>query len=117
MDQLRQNYRRQWHPTTWWLRTAKKVINQGSPLWQGIWTTWCKVRMGISQHEPTTKEKMFHQPLFGNMKISSQEGLPWGLEPKSRFCLWASKGIQHLKDLWNEDGNKWESLRKFKKIT
>jgi hypothetical protein len=37
------------------------------------------------------------------MKITNQKGLPWGLEPKSRFCLWASKGIQHLKNLWNED--------------
>jgi hypothetical protein len=25
--------------------------------------------------------------------------------------------IQHLKDLWNEDGNKWESMRNLKRIT
>ncbi len=30
---------------------------------------------------------MFYQPLFGNMKIISQEGLPWGFEPRSKFCL------------------------------
>jgi len=35
------------------------------------------------------------------MKIISQKGLPWGFEPRS--SLWASKGIQHLEDLWNED--------------
>jgi hypothetical protein len=51
------------------------------------------------------------------MKISSQEGLHWGLETKFRFCFWGSKRIQHLKDLWNEDGNKWESIRNFKRIT
>jgi hypothetical protein len=60
---------------------------------------------------------MLRQPLFGNMKVSSQEGLPWGLELKSRFCLWASKGIQCLEDLWNEVGNNWEFLRNFKRIT
>jgi hypothetical protein len=46
---------------------------------------------------------MLYQPLFGNMKITSQEGLLRGLEPKSKFCLWASKGIQHLEDLWNDN--------------
>jgi hypothetical protein len=25
---------------------AKKVINQRSPMWQGIWIAWCKVQMG-----------------------------------------------------------------------
>jgi hypothetical protein len=51
------------------------------------------------------------------MKISNQEGLPWGLEPKFRFYLWSSKRIQHLKGLWIEDGNKWEFVRNFKRIT
>lgn len=46
---------------------------------------------------------MFYQLLFGNMKIISQEGLPWGFEPRSKFCLQASKGIQHLEDLWNDN--------------
>jgi hypothetical protein len=45
-----------------------------------------------------------------------QKGLPWGTKPKFRFCLLAIKGIQCLKDLWDEDGSTWQSLRHIKRI-
>jgi hypothetical protein len=38
------------------------------------------------------------QPLYGNAKLCNQQGFPWGIEPKSRLCLWVTKGIQHLEE-------------------
>jgi len=44
------------------------------------------------------------------------EGLPWGIKLKFWYYLWAIKEIQCLKDLWDEDGNTWQSLRHIKII-
>jgi hypothetical protein len=60
---------------------------------------------------------MFHQPLFGNSKIWKQDGTPWGMEPGSRFSLWAIRGIQCLENLWKKEGNRWKIVRCLKKIT
>jgi hypothetical protein len=45
------------------------------------------------------------------MKLCGQKGLPWVLEPKSKFYHWISKGIHSLHDLWNEEKDRWEYLR------
>jgi hypothetical protein len=39
------------------------------------------------------------------------------MEHGSRFPLWARKGIQCFEDLWKREGNRWKTLRSFKKIT
>jgi hypothetical protein len=47
VDNLKHNFKRQWHLLVRWLMPAKIIINQGFPLWQGIWVTWCKIHMVI----------------------------------------------------------------------
>jgi hypothetical protein len=83
-----------------------KVAIQGSPLLQGIWLAWRKVCEGLTQEEPKDKNEMFRQPLFGNSKICKQDGTPWGMEPGSKFSLWATRGIQCLENLWREIGGR-----------
>jgi hypothetical protein len=79
-------------------------------LWHGIWSTWCKIQIGLIQEEPLNKEERLYQPLFGNAKMCNQHGLPWGTKLNSKFCIWAIKGIQHLEDLWNEKGNECQTI-------
>lgn len=54
-----------------------------------------------------------HQPLFGNAKMCNQHGLSWGTKTNYKLCIWVTKGIQHLEDLWNEEKNEWQTINHF----
>lgn len=99
-----------WRSDAEWLMTANHICSQGSPLWQGIWSSWLEVRPGIKKSIPCNSEEAHRQSIFLNPFLINSDIEMWGDSHDPRagiFCRWSNKGILKLKHLWDSTWNSW----------
>jgi len=62
---------------------------------------WMKVRLGLTEADPTNTAEILKQPIFGNPLVLNERGIPLGLGELSEGSAFARAGCTQTKDLWN----------------
>jgi hypothetical protein len=89
---------------------------QGSSMWQGVMKAWNSIQSGLEQQPPDSWAEIMRQPLFGNRMLTSEEGIQWGTESRSKLRPWAEKDLQALKDITREDGLGWCTFHEIQRL-
>ncbi|CAM6016855.1 unnamed protein product [Sphagnum balticum] len=97
-------------PDVNWLLAAPKLKRLKRSMWRSIVEAWLNVRPGLTKTEPTTKDEILRQPLFGNPSILSARGTPLGVSGRSEGCAFAHSRCTRIRDLWNSESKNWKSL-------
>jgi hypothetical protein len=106
-----------WGATEGWLCTAPNITPLGSPLWKAIWSAWTAVTKGLRRARPRTHEQVLRQTLYLNPLIQSTTRWPLGSKKRSMFRLWSRKGINMVRDIWDDETNSFCSARHLYRIT
>ena len=112
--QTRQSRRGRWPAHANWIMNAPHLAKQGSTLWQGVMKAWSSIQSGLEQQDPTSWSEISRQPLFGNRLLTNDNGVPWGMDPRSNMLWWAEKEIRSLKDIAHPEGYGWQTLTELK---
>lgn len=120
VGQIRRMHKGPWGPDAEWLLTARRIKDQGSPLWRGVWSSWLEVRPGINRTPPTNQEEAQRHSIFLNPFLSSTDIIQWGDDEDPRagvFCNWSIKNITKLKHLRTEDQSRWLDMAEIRNRT
>jgi hypothetical protein len=93
-----------------WLLAAPKLKRLKRSMWRSIVEAWMNVRPGLTKNEPTTKDEILRQPIFGNPSILSASGTPLGVSGRSEGSAFAHAGCTRIRDLWNPESQSWKGL-------
>ncbi len=93
-----------------WLLAAPKLKRLKRSMWRSIVEAWLNVRPGLTKKEPTTKDEILRQPIFGNPSILSASGTPLGVSGRSEGSAFAHAGCTRIRDLWNPESQSWKGL-------
>ncbi len=69
-----------------------------------------KVRPGLTKAEPSNTAEILRQPIFGNLLILNERGVPLGLGGMKERSAFVRAGCTRTKDLWNPGIQAWKSL-------
>lgn len=65
-------------PDVNWIFIAPKLKRIQCSMWKSIIGSWMKVRPGLSKAIPTNTAKFLRQPVFGNLLVLNECGIPLG---------------------------------------
>lgn len=116
--QTKQSRQGKWVANANWIMNNRKIVKQGSTMWQGIMRAWNSIQSGVEQQAPTTWSEIMRQPLYGNKLLTNEMGIQWGTESRSSMIRWPEKGLRALKDIAKREEQGWKAfqeLRGFKR--
>ena len=116
VTQTQQSKNGRWPPHTNWIMNDRRVVKQGSSMWQGILKAWSSIQSGIEQQDPTSWDEICRRPICGNRFLTNDLGIQWGTELKSKLKYWLEQGIRSIKDIARENGNGWRPFAEQKKL-
>jgi hypothetical protein len=93
-----------------WIFAAPKIKIIPCSMWKSIVGAWMKVRSGLIKEGPSNTAEIFKQPIFDNLLMLNERGIPLGLGDKREGSALARAGFTRIKDLWNPTAQKWKSL-------
>lgn len=111
--QTKQSRRGRWPAHANWIMNAAHLVQQGSPLWQGVMRAWSTIQSGIEQQDPQSWSEIARQPLYGNRFLTSDKGIQWGTELRTNMRWWSEKQVRTLQDIARPD---WEGWRTFPEL-
>ena len=114
--QTRQSRKGRWPSHANWMMNNQHLAKQGSSMWQGVMKAWNSIQSGLEQQAPTSWAEIMRQPLFGNRLLTSEEGVQWGTESRSKMRAWAEKDVQTLKDILRADGQGWNTFQDLRRL-
>ena len=114
VEQTRQSRRGRWPTHSNWIMNNRRLIKQGSTMWQGVMKAWNSMQSGLEQQDPNTWTEIMRQPLYGNRMLTNEFGTQWGTEPISNMKWWAEKGFLTLKDIARFDGHGWRAYQELR---
>jgi hypothetical protein len=79
-------------------------------MWRSIVEAWLNARPGLCKSNPTSLAEILRQPIFGNLSILNQRGIPLGVGGQREGNSFAQAGYTRVKDFWNETTRGWKSL-------
>ena len=116
VSQTRQSRRGKWPSHANWMMNNHHPAKQGSSMWQGVMKAWNTIQSGLEQQPPTCWTEIMRQPLYGNRLLTSEEGIQWGTEARSKMRMWPDKGISALQDIVKSDGQGWKTFQDLHRI-
>ena len=111
--QTKQSRRGRWPAHANWIMNAAHLVQQGSPMWQGVMKAWSTIQSGLEQQDPQSWSEIARQPLFGNRLLTSEQGVQWGTEFRTNMRWWSEKQFRTLQDIARPD---WEGWRTFPEL-
>ncbi len=93
-----------------WLLVAPKLKRLKRSMWRSIVEAWLNARPGLCKSNPTSLAEILRQPIFGNLSILNQRGIPLGVGGQREGNSFAQAGYTRVKDFWNETTRGWKSL-------
>ena len=73
--QTKQSRRGRWPAHANWIMNAAHLVQQGSPMWQGVMRAWSSMQAGLEQQDPQSWSEILRQPLFGNRFLTNEMGV------------------------------------------
>lgn len=111
--QTKQSRRGRWPAHSNWIMNAAHLVQQGSPMWQGVMKAWSTIQSGLEQQDPQSWSEIARQPLFGNRFLTSEKGVQWGTEFRTNMRWWSEKQFRTLQDIARPN---WEGWRTFPEL-
>ena len=116
VSQTRQSRRGRWPAHANWIMNAAHLVQQGSPMWQGVMRAWSTIQSGLEQQDPQSWSEIARQPLYGNRFLTSEKGIQWGTEFRTNMRWWSEKDFRTLQDIAREEGNGWRTFAELRRL-
>ena len=112
--QTKQSRTGKWLANASWIMNNRRIVKQGSTMWQGIMRAWNSIQSGLEQQAPSTWTEIMRQPLYGNRLLTNELGIQWGTDPRSNMRWWPDKGLRRLQDISKRDGQGWKEFHELR---